>query len=222
MESIVDEMAKEKKRVTVETFFRTTFKGILDTIGAYLNKLGIKPNTVTISGLVGNFIGAGLLATGHITAGGIVVFLMGPIDALDGTMARLRGESTSFGGFVDSVTDRYSELVILLGLLIYFLQLQNEWACLLIYLAASGSVLVSYVKARAEGVGYSAKVGFLSRLERYLVLAPALVIGNQYVIMVALAIIAFFANLTALQRIFFVRRQAYEQWAKNKDKSSLP
>jgi CDP-diacylglycerol--glycerol-3-phosphate 3-phosphatidyltransferase len=222
MECIVEEMAKEKKRVTVETFFRTTFKGILDTIGAYLNKLGIKPNTVTISGLIGNFIGAGLLATGHITAGGIVVFLMGPIDALDGTMARLRGESTSFGGFVDSVTDRYSELVILLGLLVYFLQQQNELACLLIYLAASGSVLVSYVKARAEGVGYSAKVGFLSRLERYLVLAPALVIGNQVVIMIALAIIAFFANLTALQRIFFVRRQEYEQWAKNKDKSSLP
>ena len=218
----MEEKAKEKKRVTVEIFFRTTFKGILDAMGAYLNKLGIKPNTVTIFGLAGNFIGAVLLAMGYITAGGIVVFLMGPIDALDGTMARLRGESTSFGGFVDSVTDRYSELIILLGLLIYFLGIENSLACLLVYLAASGSVLVSYVKARAEGVGYSAKVGFLSRLERYLVLAPALIIGNTVVVMVALAIIAFFANLTALQRVFFVRQQAYEQWAKNKDKSSLP
>jgi CDP-diacylglycerol--glycerol-3-phosphate 3-phosphatidyltransferase len=222
MEQAVEETVNDKKRVTVETFFRTTFKGILDPAGAYLNEIGIKPNTVTIFGLMGNFMGAFLLSMGHITAGGIVVCVMGPIDALDGTMARLRGESTSFGGFVDSVTDRYSELVILLGLLIYYLQQHNWLACLLVYLAASGSVLVSYVKARAEGVGYSAKVGLLSRLERYLVLAPALIIGHPVVVMVALAIIAIFANLTALQRIFFVRRQAYEQWAKNKDKSSLP
>jgi CDP-diacylglycerol--glycerol-3-phosphate 3-phosphatidyltransferase len=219
---IVEGTADKKDRLTLEKIFRTHFKGILDPAGNYLNRIGLKPNTVTIIGLVGNFIGAFLLAMGYIRIGGIIVFLMGPIDALDGTMARLRGEPTSFGGFVDSVTDRYSELVILLGLLIYYLNHQNWFAVLMIYLAASGSVLVSYVKARAEGVGYSAKVGVLTRLERYLVLAPALMINYAYLTLIALGIIAVFANITALQRIFFVRKQAYARWAEKKDKTSLP
>ncbi len=80
------------------------------------------PNTVTILGLVGNTIGAYFLATGHMTIGGLIILAMGPVDALDGTMARLRGEATEFGAFVDSVTDRYSELVIFGGLLFYYLQ----------------------------------------------------------------------------------------------------
>lgn len=194
--------------MSLEKWLRVTFKGLLDTIGAFVNRLGIKPNTITILGLVGNIFGAYLLARGQIVWGGLVVLLMGPVDALDGTMARLRGEPTTFGAFVDSVTDRYSELIILLGLLVHSLQ-QNNWlACLLIYLAAAGSVLVSYVKARAEAVGFDAKVGVLTRVERYLVLAPMLLINQP---MIALWIIAIFANFTALQRIWFVRKQAYEQ-----------
>jgi CDP-diacylglycerol--glycerol-3-phosphate 3-phosphatidyltransferase len=154
---------------------------------------------------VGNFIGAGLIATGHITWGGIMVLLMGPVDALDGTMARLRGETTRFGAFVDSVTDRYSELVIFGGLLIYYIHQENWLACGLTYLAASGSILVSYVKARAESLDFDAKVGILTRVERYLVLAPCLVI-NQPII--ALWVISLLANFTALQRIYHVRKQA--------------
>lgn len=198
----------KKKPISLADFLRLRFKGVLDPLGRFLNRLGLKPNTVTILGLVGNAIGAILLATGNISWGGVLVLLMGPVDALDGTMARLRGEPTVFGAFVDSVTDRYSELVILGGLLYYFLQQQNWLACFLLYLAASGSVLVSYVKARAEGCGFEAKVGVLTRLERYLVLAPMLVINQP---MIALWIIAILANFTALQRILYVRRQAYEQ-----------
>ena len=194
-----------KKKLSLEGFLRIRFKGILDPIGQVLNNIGLMPNTITILGLVGNAVGAVMLGLGHITAGGIIVLVMGPVDALDGTMARLRGEPSKFGGFVDSVTDRYSELVIYAGLLYYFLQQQNAVASLLVFLAAAGSVLVSYVKARAEGLGFEAKVGVLTRIERYLVLAPLLVF-NQPV--PALWIIAILANFTALQRIFYVRRQA--------------
>ena len=98
------------------------FKGILDTIGGFLNRLGLMPNTMTLFGLFGNTIGAYLLSQGQITWGGIIILLMGPIDALDGTMARLRGMDGHFGAFVDSVTDRYSELVIFAGLLYYYVQ----------------------------------------------------------------------------------------------------
>jgi CDP-diacylglycerol---glycerol-3-phosphate 3-phosphatidyltransferase len=202
----VAQVADEQKRATFTDQMRERFKGVLDPIGAYLNRLGLMPNTMTILGLVGNTAGAYFLAQGRMTLGGILILAMGPVDALDGTMARLRGESTAFGAFVDSVTDRYSELVIFGGLLFYYLQ-QGAWLpAVLAYAAAAGSILVSYVRARGQSLGYDTKVGILTRFERYLVLVPALVI-NQPVI--GLWIIALLANLTALQRILDVRRQVY-------------
>jgi CDP-diacylglycerol--glycerol-3-phosphate 3-phosphatidyltransferase len=130
---------------------------------------------------------------------------MGPLDALDGTMARLRGEASDFGAFVDSVTDRYIELIIYGGLLIHYLHhAEFVWAWL-VFAAAAGSVLVSYVKARAEALGFEAKGGILTRAERYIVLAPSLVLNIPTV---GIVIVAVLANITALQRIYFVRRQA--------------
>lgn len=200
------ERAANKQPTTFSDFLRVRFKGVLDPIAAFLNKLGFLPNVVTVSGLIGNAVGAYFLATGRIQLGGILVLLMGPIDALDGTMARLRGESSRLGAFVDSVTDRYSELVILGGLLVHYLLLQNWLACGLVYLAAAGSVLVSYVKARAESLGFEVKIGILTRVERYLVLAPCLVFNQP---MIALWILAVLANFTAVQRIWYVRKQAH-------------
>jgi len=201
----VERVVDKKERKSFTDSLRVRFKGVLDPIAGFLNSLGLMPNTVTIFGLVGNTVGAYLLATGQITAGGILVLVMGPVDALDGTMARLRGEASKFGAFVDSVTDRYSELVIFAGLLIHFLLQGDMLASGLVYFAAAGSVLVSYVKSRAEGLGFECKVGILTRAERYIVLAPLLVI-NQPVL--ALWIIAVLANFTAFQRILHVRSLA--------------
>jgi len=193
---------------TFSDYLRLWFKWVLDPLGGFFNNLGLTPNTMTMLGLVGNSAGAYYLARGDLLTGGILVLLMTPIDALDGTMARLRGESSDFGAFVDSVTDRYSELIIYGGLLYHFLRLGEPLGGLLVFGAASGSVMVSYVKARAEGLGYEAKVGLLTRVERYLVLAPALVFNQLFI---GLGIIALFANITALQRIWYVRRQAHEK-----------
>jgi CDP-diacylglycerol---glycerol-3-phosphate 3-phosphatidyltransferase len=193
---------------TFSDYLRLWFKWVLDPLGRFFNSLGLTPNTMTMLGLIGNSFGAYFLARGDMLTGGILVLLMTPIDALDGTMARLRGESSDFGAFVDSVSDRYAELIIYGGLLYHFLSLGEPLGGMLVFGAAAGSVLVSYVKARAEGLGYEAKVGLLTRVERYLVLAPALVF-NQLII--GLAIIALFANITALQRIWYVRRQAHEK-----------
>jgi CDP-diacylglycerol--glycerol-3-phosphate 3-phosphatidyltransferase len=200
----VDQVAKKEKK-TFTAILRERFKGVLDPLARALNGIGLMPNTVTILGLAGNTVGAYLLATGHITWGGIVVLLMGPIDALDGTMARLRGEPSKFGAFVDSVTDRYSELVIFAGLLIYYLTQANWLGAGLAYFAAAGSVLVSYIKSRAQTLGFDCETGILTRAERYLVLAPLLVVNLP---IVALWIIAILANFTALQRILYVRAQA--------------
>jgi CDP-diacylglycerol--glycerol-3-phosphate 3-phosphatidyltransferase len=134
----------------------------------------------------------------------LIILVAAPCDFLDGNMARLRGEPNSFGAFVDSVTDRYSELVVFGGLL-YFYILQQDWlACGLIYLAVVGSQMVPYVRARAESLGLDAKVGILSRLERYIVLIPALILNSP---MIALWILAVLGNFTAFQRIYHVRKQ---------------
>jgi len=206
----VDQAKEKEKRTTLTDRFRVIFRGILDPIAGFLNRIGLTPNTMTLLGLLGNTIGAVFLARGQMTVGGIVILLMGPVDALDGSMARLRGMDSKFGAFVDSVTDRYSELVIFGGLLYYYVtQAKGNEAligALLVYLAAAGSVLVSYVRARGQSLGWDTKVGILTRMERYLVLAPALVINQP---IWGIAIIALFANITALQRIIDVRYQAH-------------
>ena len=147
---MAEEAANQKTSLTLTDQMRVRFKGFVDPIGSFLNRLGLTPNTMTILGLIGNTVGAVFLALGQMTVGGLIILLMGPIDALDGTMARLRGEPSEFGAFVDSVTDRYSELVIFGGLL-YFYAEQGEWLlAVLVYLSAAGSVLVSYTRARAQ------------------------------------------------------------------------
>lgn len=199
---------KQEKPQTFTDLMRALFKGILDPIAGFLNRIGLTPNMITMLGLLGHVVGAVFLVRGNMLVGGLVILFLAPVDALDGTMARLRGEPSTFGAFVDSVTDRYSELVVMLGLLIYYLQ-EGDWvAGALVYLAAAGSVLVSYVRARAEALDYDAKVGILTRLERYVVLVPSLVFN---VPKIGVGIIAVLANITALQRILHVRRQAHDQ-----------
>jgi len=202
----VEHAFEENKKKNFTDLMRVMFKGILEPIARFLNRIGLKPNTVTISGLAGHAVAAYLIARGHVSWGGLLILLMAPVDALDGTMARLLGEPSAFGSFVDSVTDRYSELVLFGGLLIYFLQQQNWWGCGLVYLAAAGSILVSYTRAKAEGLGFDCKVGILTRVERYFVLVPALIFNIP---LIGVGVIGLLANLTAFQRILHVRKQAH-------------
>jgi CDP-diacylglycerol--glycerol-3-phosphate 3-phosphatidyltransferase len=204
---LAEEVVEPKKRITLTDQMRVRFKGIVDPIGEFLNRLGLTPNTMTVLGLIGNTVGAIFLSLGQMTIGGLIILLMGPIDALDGTMARLRGEPSEFGAFVDSVTDRYSELVIFGGLLYFYAEQGNWLMSVLVYLSAAGSVLVSYTRARSQSLGYETKVGLLTRMERYLLLAPLLVFNLPNV---AVWILAVLTNITALQRIFDVRRQVYK------------
>lgn len=209
------EQTAPKKRTFTENM-RLWFKGILEPIARFLNRIGLTPNSITLTGLAGNILGAYLLARGYFLWGGILVLLMGPLDALDGTMARLRGEASEWGAFVDSVTDRYSELIIFGGLLFYYISQPGTWyntaLAMLVFAAAAGSVLVSYTKARADSLKYNANVGVLTRMERYMILAPALVLNIPQV---AIVIIALLANITALQRIWKVRSQAHARLKQN-------
>lgn len=194
-----------KDPVTFTDRLRISFNWVLEPTADFLNRIGVRANLVTLAGLVGISIGAYFLSQGKFALGGIMFLLMTPLDALDGPLARLRGEPQDFGGFVDSVTDRYSELVIYAGLL-WYAQTQNDaWFSMAIYFAAFGSVLVSYIRARAQSVGLDAKVGLFSRVERYLILAPSLLFSVPFI---GVILIAIGSNFTALQRILHVRQSS--------------
>tara|TARA_B100000945_G_scaffold318123_1_gene322312 strand:+ start:2005 stop:2631 length:627 start_codon:yes stop_codon:yes gene_type:complete len=195
---------------TLQTFtdwVRQSFSFILNPIANYIVKLGIHPNTLTIGGLTGNMIGSYYLSQGNFLLGGIIILLMGPIDALDGATARAKGTVNPWGAFIDSTTDRWSESVILLGLLVYYTTNSETQSAVLVVLTLIGSLMVSYSRARAEALGFKANVGVMTRLERYLVLAPALLFGYP---IIALWIMAPLANITAVQRILHVRKQWYK------------
>lgn len=189
---------------TFTDFLRHIFHDVLFRIGSLLNRLGIRPSVITYTGLIGNIISGALIAFGELTFGGLVAFLAGPLDALDGTMARLRGEDSRYGAFIDSVTDRYSELALYSGLLIYFVREKSWQNIFLVFFAAVGSIMVSYIRARAESVQYEARVGLLTRVERYVVLIPGIIFQRPEI---SLWILAVLTHLTAIQRFIHVTGQ---------------
>ena len=190
--------------------------------------LGVTPNTLTVLGLLLSILTAFIIAQGWLLAGGLLVLFAGIFDMFDGAMARVRNASTIFGAFFDSTLDRYSESIILFGLLIYALQVpglhdsfwpfRNEqpWMITLIYITVVGSLMVSYAKARAEGLGLECKTGLLARPERVVILAVGLLTG--FVIW-ALVLLAIFSNVTAIQRIVYIRRTTRQLVATNDAKS---
>ncbi len=204
----------EQKKLSFTDKMRVWFAWYLTPMAKFFNRLGIRPNTVTLIGLAGTVGVAVLIALGHMTWAGILLLIMGPVDAMDGALARMRHEASDWGAFVDSVTDRYSELFLFLGFLIYYMLHPNAAAIILTYLAAAGSVLVSYVKARADASKLDANVGLLTRVERYFVLIPGLIFNLPLAVLI---IIAMLANFTALQRIFRVRRDAYRRLSQSQE-----
>jgi len=202
------EQTAQRRPTSLSDLLRLHMKGLLEAIGGFLNRLGLAPMSLTLFGLAGHVVAAVVLAEGNMLVGGLLLLVMAPVDALDGTMARLRGQPSSFGAFVDSVTDRYSEMLMFCGLLIHFLRLGDAPTSVLVFLAAAGSLLVSYTRARGEALGYEVRSGMLARLERYAVLIPTLVLGIPRL---GIALVAVLANVTAVQRFLHVRRQASER-----------
>ena len=204
----------EQKTLTFADKMRVWFRWYLNPVAGFFNRLGIRPNTLTIFGLLGTIGSAVLIAFGHMTWAGILLLVMGPVDAMDGALARLRNEASDWGAFVDAVTDRYSELFLFLGFIIYYILQANTTGIILAYLAAAGSVLVSYIKARADASKLDANVGLLTRVERYIVLIPGLIFNLPLPVLIIIAILA---NFTALQRIFRVRRDAYRRLSQSQE-----
>ncbi len=181
---------------------RPRVAGVLQPIGRGLLRLGISADAITLAGTLLMAVVGALLANGQFLIGGVLVILSAPLDALDGTVARLAGVTSKFGAFLDSTSDRYAEGFILIGLLIYGLTRRNDWIVVLSFVAMWGSFVVSYTRARAEGLGYDCKVGLLTRFERFILIIVMLLTGWILPGLIALAALT---HVTALQRIIYVR-----------------
>jgi CDP-diacylglycerol--glycerol-3-phosphate 3-phosphatidyltransferase len=173
-------------------------------LGEALAGLGLTPNAVTAIGFVLNLLVAFIIARGNQQLGGVALLIASGFDMLDGAVARATGTVTKFGGFLDSTLDRYSESIVLGGVLVFLLNSSDYFAgALLVFAATTGSLLISYARARAEAAGYRASVGLLARPERVIVLAIGLLIGQ---LIPALWILAIGTHLTVLTRIAHVWR----------------
>lgn len=190
------------------------FRRLVERMMQPLVRSGITPNMVTVVGLLLSGLTAAVLASGHFIGGGLLVLFSGAFDMLDGGLARARGGGTKFGAFFDSTLDRFSEGIIYLGLLYWFTTAQRPKSAVLIYLVILGSLLISYSRARAEGLGLDCKVGLLARPERVILLGLALLIDgghvgslpNDEVLVVVLAGMVILTFFTLAQRIWHIWR----------------
>ena len=184
---------------------------ILQPIGRTLVRWHITANMLTFFGFLLAAVSGLLAATGNLVWAGIMLLLAAPMDAFDGTVARLSGSAKSkFGAFWDSTLDRYSESLVLLGVLIYGLSRNNGWIVVLACVTVFGSLLVSYARSRAETLGVECKVGIMTRLERVVVTIVMLVLNPLYPdvpILIGLGLMAVFTNVTVIMRIAYVRRE---------------
>ena len=175
----------------------------LEKIAKIIGVSGISPNLLTLTGFLFTLPAAFVLALGKWQLAGVILILASLFDVVDGAVARAMGKVSSFGAFLDSTLDRFSEAAVYLGLAVYFLKSQNFTGSVLCYLTLVGSFMVSYARARAEGLGVECREGLFTRFERLLVLILGLLISKP---LWALWVLAPFSNLTALQRIYLVRK----------------
>ena len=203
---IQTKMSETIKSELIPHHLKDSFLSMLDPIVRLFTKLNINPNTFTTIGFLISCIAALYMASGHLRTAACLILLSGLCDTIDGKLARSSGKVTRFGALYDSTLDRYSEVIFFFGLAFYFIK--NGWYRTSVVLAVGlgGSLMVSYVRARAESLGFHCKVGLLQRAERLLLLGAGALI-HLYALVAAIWIIGILSNITAIQRIFHVWKQ---------------
>jgi CDP-diacylglycerol--glycerol-3-phosphate 3-phosphatidyltransferase len=190
---------------TLTAWVKTWAYVVLDPLSRLLARLGIQPNLLSMIGFFAASAAGAAVAAGYVSCGGWLLLVSGPFDALDGALARTAGLESRFGAFFDSFIDRYSEAVVLFGILCWATWNDRHVLVLVTFLAMIGSFMVSYTRARAGGLRISCRVGLFTRLERFIVLTLTLITQQ---LLAGLIILALLTNFTALQRMFHVYRQS--------------
>ncbi len=189
---------------------REALKGLSDWIGRALARLGLTANMLTSLGVGLSAVAAWRIASGAFVAGGLILTAGGVLDFCDGAVARVRGTASRFGAFLDSATDRFSDAFVFSGFAWHYFQ-QSDESMFAVTLAAYGSALLtSYIRAKAESLGYDCKVGLLERAERLILINAGLILSAfaSRVVVVALLAVAVLGVVTVVQRLVYVSRQA--------------
>ena len=191
---------------------RSLLNPIVDGIARVFVKLGFSPSGLTVIGVLVACVAAALIARGMLAAGGVVVLVAGVFDLFDGAVARMTNRATKFGALFDSVMDRVSEAVVLLGLLWFYLEDGEQLGAVLVYVSVVGSTMVSYVRARAEGLGIECKGGLMQRPERVASLGIGIIVGQWWepAVLIVLGVIAVLTVVTTVQRVVEAARRAGE------------
>ena len=191
------------RQMRIETARRALAAHLAEPVAGALARLGVPANAVTLLGLVVAGASAYLTSVGYLMAGGVVLLASGAFDMLDGPLASASGGATRAGALLDSTVDRVSETVALLGILVFYLDEGSDPGVVLAYLTLAGSLMVSYLRARSEGLGIEGRVGIITRPERVVALGVGLMLGHWWVtaLTATLALIAFLSLATALERL---------------------
>ena len=183
--------------------YRERVRAWTDPVGRALFRLHLRPNHLTVIGLGVSFLAASAFSAGRTRAAGLLLIVAGLCDFFDGALARVSGRVTPFGAFLDSVIDRYSDLLVLLGIVVFFARMPHARGAIVAMSGLIGSMMVSYTKARAESIGVTCTVGMMERPERMICLIAGALLG---LLEPALWVLTILSNLTALQRILFTLR----------------
>lgn len=185
---------------------KNAFLSTLDPIVGFSTNLNVHPNTFTTIGFLISCAAAYFMAVGSLRIAACLILLSGLCDTIDGKLARETGKVTKFGALYDSTLDRYSEVVFFFGMAFYFIKHSWYLSSVAVAVGLGGSLMVSYVRARAEGLGFECKVGILQRAERLLLLGIGGLI-HLYTLVAAIWIIAVLSNITAIHRIIHIRKE---------------
>ncbi|MCH7800519.1 MAG: CDP-alcohol phosphatidyltransferase family protein [Chloroflexi bacterium] len=172
-------------------------------IALAMGRLGVTPNALTVFGVVIAGSAAYLASIGQFWGAGAILLFSSVFDLFDGALARATGRVSSFGALLDSSIDRVSEAVVFLGLLAYYLARDNDQGVILVYLALAGSMMVSYVRARSEGLGIECRVGIMTRTERVMLMIGGLIVGHWLpaALLIVLGVVAALSMVTAGHRL---------------------
>ena len=195
-----------KPRPTLTDQLRVRTRFLIDPVVETLARFKLSPDLLTVLGFITHLFFAYLIAIGEFRWAAVAIAVLSPLDALDGALARKLGRKQGgFGAFLDSTLDRLAEIALYGGFMVYYYTAGNALMLAIAYLAATGSLMVSYARSRAEALGFEAKMGILSRVERYVVLIVFLALAMPQI---ALPILAAFTYFTFFQRMYAVWKQS--------------
>jgi len=185
--------------------YKAPLHRFFDPVARLLFRARVRPNHLTVLGLGVSIAAAFVFSVGRLRWGAALLAVAGLFDFFDGAVARLAGSDSDYGAFLDSVVDRYSDLAVLLGILVFYEQVSDTLGAVLTMATLAGTVMVSYTKARAQSIGVRCEIGVMERPERLI----ALIAGATFHLLTpVMALLALLTNLTAIQRIVYTRKIA--------------